>query len=143
MKFRLVSASVLETRTQGRRGPEVVRNERLVRAYVDAVVRRDFEAARVLCAPDMRMQATEPDGTSAEVEGFDETLAFSMRRVRAFGLSVRYQVVDSLSAGDRVALLFAPTQAEDGRPVAPQRVAVYTVKNGLIRSLRVYDGPTT
>ena len=143
MKFRLVAASVLAPKVPAKRDPVVIRNERLVRAYIDAVARRDFEAARLLCAPDMRMQATEPDGTSGDVTGFDEVLAFSMRRLKALGLSLRYQPVESLSDGDRVALVFAPTADEAGRIVAPHRVAVYVVEDGLIQSFRVYEGPNT
>jgi len=143
MKFRRVSASVLTSRPETRRDPAIVRNERLVRAYLDAFVRRDLEAARAFCAPDIRMQAAEPDGTPGEALGFDEAMAFSLRRIEALGLSVRYEVVDTLSDGDRVALLFAPVDPEAVLPAEPQRMVVYTIRDGLIRSLRVYEGPTT
>lgn len=143
MKIRRVSAAVF-VKPERRAGvSRAARRQRVVRAFVDALLGGDFHAAERRCSPNVLMRALDPDtGIRVEAEGVAAVLRLTRRRAELMGPLTHYEVLGTLSSEERVAVIFSPTAAQDGTPIGGERLFLYTVTGGLVSHIQQYEGPT-
>ncbi len=116
------------------------RNERLVRAVLDAYERRKPEEVRRLFSPEARIHVEEPVEAAGDYVGLDGALEWLGRVEVLKGPGVRTTVHDILSSPEHVVVLYDLHPGTGGR--ALRRVGVCHVSRNLIRDLTITAGPT-
>jgi hypothetical protein len=115
------------------------RNERLVRAVLDAYQRRQPDEVRRLFSPSARIHVEAPLEAAGDYVGLDGAVEW-LRRVEAEkGPNLRITVHDVAASATHVVVLY-DLYAGNGR--LGRRVGVYHVSRNLIRDLTITAGPT-
>ena len=115
------------------------RNERIVRAVLDAYQRRQPDEVRRLFSPSARIHVEAPLEAAGDYVGLDGALEWLGRVEAEKGPNVRMTVHDVLASATHVVVLY-DVHADDRSTV--RRVGVYHVSRNLIRDLTITAGPT-
>jgi ketosteroid isomerase-like protein len=127
-------------RTSSGRAPRDrrTRNERVVRAVLDAYARRQPGEVRTLFSPDAHIHVEPPVEAPGDYVGLDGALEWLGRVEAAYGADLRMTVHDVLASTNHVVVLYE-LNTSAGRPA--RRVGVYHVSRGRIHDLTVTAGP--
>ena len=113
------------------------RNERLVRAVLDAYQRRQPDDVRRLFSPSARIHVEAPLEAAGDYTGLDGALEWLGRVEAEKGPDVRMDVHDVAASATHVVVLY-DLHAGNGSP--GRRVGVYHVSRNLIRDLTITAG---
>jgi hypothetical protein len=116
------------------------RNERLVRAVLDAYQRRQPEEVRRLFSPAAHIHVEAPCEAAGDYVGVDGALEWLGRVEEELGPNVHMTVHDVLASPTHVVVLYDVFTAGKDTPL--RRVGVYHVSRNRIRDLTITAGPT-
>jgi ketosteroid isomerase-like protein len=115
-------------------------NEALIRKWLDAFERRDFDAARTLFAADglVHVLPSEPAG---DYRGFDGLLERTRRQEEAGGPSFRRRVHDVLASEAHAVVLFQLHGRHGGRERDWTELAVCHIARGRVSEIWIHEAP--
>ena len=114
-------------------------NEDVVRRYVEALARRDLEAASELLSDDVRFHLGGRNAISGTYEGKGSVLGDFFPRLREAFTIERIDVHDILANDDHVVVLNTRTISRGGRRMEARAIATYHVGEGKITSAWVTE----
>lgn len=116
-------------------------NLELVKKSLDAYERRDVEALRALNDPEMVLDWSRSKGWLADVyRGFDEALRFYAGYFEAFQ-AITIEPERFIEVGEQVVVPnVAHQRGRDGIEVSARATFVFTIRNGRIIRLCLYQG---
>jgi uncharacterized protein len=114
----------------------------VMRDYVAAVQRGDWEAAYAFLSDDVAVHVPGRSALAGERRGRDAAIAYiEAARAKSRGADVEVELVGMLSSDERVMLLVRERFARgDGRVVEIERANVYTVRGGAIVEAWIFEG---
>jgi ketosteroid isomerase-like protein len=111
-----------------------------MRRYIDAVRRRDIEAAYACFDADLVAHVPGRSALAGEVRGRDAFISYiEAARALSRGGDITLEVVDVLSSEERFALLLRETFHSEGEDVVINRANAYRVVGHRIVEVWIYE----
>jgi ketosteroid isomerase-like protein len=112
----------------------------VMRRYVDAVTRRDIEAAYACFDPNLHAHVPGRSSLAGEVRGRDAFINYiETARALSRGGDITLEVVDVLTSDERFALLLRETFHREEGDVQIHRANVYRVEGHRIVEVWIYE----
>ena len=109
--------------------------------YVGAVRRGDWTAAYSLLAEDLVPHVPGRSALAGELRGREAAIAnVEAARAKSRGAEVEVELIDRLASEERVMLLVRERFAREDRVVEIGRANVYTVRDGAIVEVWIFEG---
>jgi len=108
--------------------------------YIAAVRRGDCDAAYAVFADDVVAHVPGRSALAGELRGRDAAIAYvEAARAKSHGAEVEVELIDMLSSEERVMLLVRERFARGDGIVEIGRANVYTVRDGRIAEIRIFE----
>jgi ketosteroid isomerase-like protein len=115
--------------------------EGVMRHYVAAARRGDFDAAFAMFAEDIVFRIPGRSSFSGEHRGREAAMAYiNAARARSAEHEVQVEVVDALTSADRFALIVVERFHRGGEIVEIRRANVYRVRGDEIDEIWIFEG---
>jgi ketosteroid isomerase-like protein len=112
----------------------------LMERYADAARRGDWEAVYGFFADDVVAHVPGRSALAGELRGRDAAIGYiEAARAKSRGADVEVELVDRLWSDERVLLLVRERFARDGGRVEIGRANVYTVREGAIAEVWIFE----
>jgi ketosteroid isomerase-like protein len=112
----------------------------LMERYADAARRGDWEAVYGFFADDVVAYVPGRSALAGELRGRDAAIGYiEAARAKSRGADVEVELVDRLWSEERVLLLVRERFARDGGRVEIARANVYTVREGAIAEVWIFE----
>jgi ketosteroid isomerase-like protein len=113
----------------------------LMRRYVDAMRRGDWDAGTAFFADDIVIRIPGRSAFAGEHRGRQAAVDYIAAAVaRSRGHDVEVELVDTLVSGERIALLVRERFGHEGGTLEIARVNVYRVRGDRIAEIAIYEG---
>ena len=108
--------------------------------YVASVRRGDWTVAYGCFAADVVAHVPGGSKLAGELRGRDAAIAYiEAARAKSHGRDVEVELIDTLASDERVLLMVRERFARDGGVVEIGRANVYTVRDGKIDEIRIFE----
>jgi ketosteroid isomerase-like protein len=114
--------------------------EYLIHEYVEAVGRRDMEAALSVFAEDLRLHVPGRNQVCGEHHGRAGLQWFLQKQVELTGGTFRPAMNGIVSKEERIIVGFDITATRNGKTFHWKRLLDYRVQDGKIAETRIYEG---